>query len=196
MFFEEGKVYHIYNVGNQNQRIFFNDENYYYFIRKLKKYIHSVSHIIAWCLMPNHFHLMVYADERSVKQAAKCKNEISQLSENIRLVLSQYTQGINRQQNLTGSLFRQNTKAKCLNEMNSDRYLRTCFNYIHKNPLEAGLVCKISDWPYSSYADYSKKRNESLCNFELAEEIIGVNSTNIEEFTYTKECNYNSAHIW
>lgn len=47
--------------------------------------------------MPNHFHLMVYADERSVKQAAKRKNEISQLSENIRLVLSQYTQGINRQ---------------------------------------------------------------------------------------------------
>lgn len=80
--------------------------------------------------------------------------------------------------------------------MNSDRYLRTCFNYIHKNPLEAGLVCKISDWPYSSYADYSKKRNESLCNFELAEEIIGVNSSNIEEFTYTKKINYNSAHIW
>ena len=73
MYFEEGKAYHIYNVGNQSQKIFFNKENYVFFVQKIRKYIASTSHILSWCLMPNHFHLLIVTTGKSINQAKKRK---------------------------------------------------------------------------------------------------------------------------
>lgn len=95
-------------MGNQHQKIFFSKENYLFFIRKMRKYLLPVSDILAWCLMPNHFHFLIAANKNTCKQAEKQKLNISQFSENLRLLLSQYTQAINKEQNLSGSLFRQN----------------------------------------------------------------------------------------
>lgn len=66
MQFEAGDIYHIYNQGNNRQKIFFNQENYYFFLKKLGDYILPYADILAWCLMPNHFHLMVYVHSVSV----------------------------------------------------------------------------------------------------------------------------------
>ncbi len=63
MHFENGYIYHIYNQGNNSHKIFFNNENYLYFLRKIKIYIVSHADILAWCLMPNHFHMMVLVNE-------------------------------------------------------------------------------------------------------------------------------------
>ena len=59
MHFEEGYIYHIYNQGNNKQRLFFNRDNYLFFLRKIKVHLLPYVDILAWCLMPNHFHLMV-----------------------------------------------------------------------------------------------------------------------------------------
>lgn len=56
---EEGSFYHIYNRGNNGGDIFFDDENYNYFLKLLAKYITPVADIYAYCLMRNHFHLLV-----------------------------------------------------------------------------------------------------------------------------------------
>lgn len=62
--FASENIYHIYNRGNDKQLIFFNRDNYLYFLKKLRKYIFPHCEILDYCLMPNHFHLLVYADER------------------------------------------------------------------------------------------------------------------------------------
>lgn len=59
MHFETGDIYHIYNQGNNRQRIFFDRENYLFFLRKMREHLLPHVNILAYCLMPNHFHWMV-----------------------------------------------------------------------------------------------------------------------------------------
>ena len=63
MIIEPNHIYHIYNQGNNRQKIFFNRENYLYFLKKVKQHILPYADILAWCLMPNHFHLLVAVRE-------------------------------------------------------------------------------------------------------------------------------------
>lgn len=60
MHFESNHIYHIYNRGNNSQNIFFTRGNYLFFLQKIRKHILPYADVLAWCLMPNHFHLMVY----------------------------------------------------------------------------------------------------------------------------------------
>jgi len=71
MVFETGHLYHIYNQGNNRQKIFFSREHYLFFLNKIKKHILPHADILAWCLMPNHFHLMIYVKDVSVFIAAE-----------------------------------------------------------------------------------------------------------------------------
>ncbi len=81
----------------------------------------------------------------------------------------------------TGSVFQQKTKAKRISieergEVAVDsKYLADCFAYIHNNPVKAGLVSVPESWPYSSYADYAGLRAGTLCNKELAYQLLGIN---------------------
>lgn len=60
MIFKEGHLYHIYNQGNNRGKIFFIRGNYQFFLRKINQFILPYADVLAWCLMPNHFHLMIY----------------------------------------------------------------------------------------------------------------------------------------
>ena len=62
MIFKEGHIYHIFNQGNNKEQVFFTRENYIYFLHKITQYILPYADILAWCIMPNHFHLMVYVN--------------------------------------------------------------------------------------------------------------------------------------
>ena len=53
------KYYHIYNHANGNENLFREQKNYEYFLEKYKQHINPIAETIAWCLMPNHFHLLV-----------------------------------------------------------------------------------------------------------------------------------------
>lgn len=86
---------------------------------------------------------------------------IHPLNRSIAILLSSYTKAINNQIGRTGSLFQQKTKSKLL-IVDSDEYALTCFHYIHQNPLRAGLIKDLSDWPYSSYLGYAGLRNGNL----------------------------------
>ncbi|MCF6347576.1 MAG: hypothetical protein L3J20_04650 [Flavobacteriaceae bacterium] len=63
---EKGYIYHIYNQGNNQRKIFYKRENYLFFSEKIKTYILPYADILAWCLMPNHFHLMVLVKEEEL----------------------------------------------------------------------------------------------------------------------------------
>jgi len=55
MDFIENNIYHVYNQGNNRQRIFFTYDNQVYFLDKIRKHILPYADILAWCLMYNHF---------------------------------------------------------------------------------------------------------------------------------------------
>lgn len=194
MQFEQGHIYHIYNQGNNRQQIFFERDNYLFFLRKIKEFVCPYADVIAWCLMPNHFHLMVEVRE-VVAQTSGGATETHPMTQShrmsgdslnmaIAIMLRSYTRAINKQQNRSGSLFRPKTKAECISK--SDRitpsfyntqsgtiinthnpeteYPQVCFDYIHQNPLRAGLVKRAEDWEFSSYRDYCGMRNGTLIN--------------------------------
>ncbi len=169
---EKDIIYHLYNRGNNSQKIFFNRENYMFFLRKVRNHLYPHCDILAYCLMPNHFHFMISGNANSEKTVKYGKSTVNIFSENLRIMLSSYTQAINKQEKRTGSLFQQNSKLKPLNdifygkiskpdEIGYDYY---CFHYIHNNPVVSGLVKTKEDWEFSSYRDYMGLRNGSLVN--------------------------------
>jgi len=183
------EVYHIYNRGNSKQQIFFNDENYLFFLRKIGSQLKPYCDILCWCLMPNHFHLIVNTNAESCKSHAAFGNKsIQELSYRIGILLSTYSQAINNQNKTTGSLFQQKTKAKSLSIKNSlnkqGYYLVNAMHYCHQNPWKAGLVERIEDWPYSSFLDYCGLRNGKLCNKTLLMELTGYNPENFYNDSY------------
>lgn len=136
--------------------------------------MHGLAEILCWCLMPNHFHLMLYTNE--------CEN-LSELNKNIGIILRSYTRAVNFELKRNGSLFQQKSKAKILNTSDynhpEDNYALYCFYYIHQNPVKAGLVSKIEDCEYSSFKDFIGLRKGTLVNTTLAKEILGLPDTNI-----------------
>ncbi len=171
MNFIPGEFYHVYNRGNNKQRIFFHDDNYLFFLKKISDQLKPVSELVAYCLMPNHFHLLMQANEKSVKERKTFGGKgMQEFAYRVGILLSSYSQAINKQNKTTGSLFQQKTKAKILSEENNISgisYLEQCFCYIHQNPVVAGLATGLSDWPFSSYPDYAGLRNDTLCNKEV-----------------------------
>ena len=62
---EPGTTYHIYNHANGFENLFVKEENYLYFLKKYTAHIPSVADTLAYCLMPNHIHLMVKIKQES-----------------------------------------------------------------------------------------------------------------------------------
>jgi putative transposase len=90
----KGNFYHIYNRGVDKNRIFFNSANYEFLLRLFKRYRDKYRvTIIAYCLMPNRYHLMVRQDENIP------------LYRFVRPLFNSYVQAVNRQQDRKGSLF-------------------------------------------------------------------------------------------
>lgn len=185
MQFEKGYIYHIYNQGNNRQNIFFNRENYIFFLKKVETQILPFADIIAYCLMPNHFHLMVLVNEVELaigtsraSLQAKPSIKTRSLNHSIGIMLRSYTNAINKRERTTGSLFRKLTKAECINcpkgltpsfvikggitqvniQDSEQQYPQVCFNYIHQNPVKAKLVKEAIDWEFSSARDYAGLR--------------------------------------
>ena len=166
-------IYHIYNRGNNKQRIFFKDENYFYFLQKSHRYIKSCCEILAWSLMPNHFHFLINVTPASLAQVKSGGIIMPAITNGFRLLQSSYAKGINHQLNRSGNLFQQKTKAKFTSE--SNEHSITAFHYIHRNPLSAGLVARPEEWNYSSFRDYIGLRSGTLCNKQKAFELLGLN---------------------
>lgn len=181
MIYEKEATYHIYNRSNET--LFYNRENYLYFLRSIKKHLIPYADILAYCLMPNHFHILLTVKDEGIEISTKnFKEGVQLLPKEIGTMLSSYTQAINKQEKRRGSLFAHTTKAKMLNEAKND-YLLQCFMYIHQNPLLAGLVDEIEDWEFSSYLDYIGKRDGTLPNKNLALEMLNIDIADIKLIT-------------
>ncbi len=147
-----GHYYHLYNRGHNRAPIFFDEENYAFFLRQLRKYVvptHAC--VIAYVLMPNHYHLLLQAQTDSLSHA-------------MQLFSISYTKAINKRIQRTGSVFEGVFQAK---RVDRDEYLLHLSRYIHLNPVRAELVQQPEEWVYSSYRDYIGLRNGTLPQTEI-----------------------------
>ena len=145
---EEGYFYHIYNRGNNSEKIFFSEENYAYFLKLLTKYIFPVADIYAYCLLNNHFHILVRIKEKNEIEINKLKfstvekpKEVS-ASRQFSHFLNAYSQAVNKKYARTGSLFEKRFERKRISD---NHYLRQVILYINTNPLKHNLVEKPKD---------------------------------------------------
>lgn len=140
--------YHIYNRGVDRGKIFFAAENWKFFLRRLRYYCPpEKGRIIAYCLMPTHYHLLIYVNCQDFGHQVMHPFTIS------------YTKAINKQQDRVGHLFQGTFQAK---RVDQDAYLTQLTGYIHNNPVAAGYVQHPQDWTYSSYLDYVGQRKGTL----------------------------------
>lgn len=174
MKFQPNSFYHVFNRGNNKQSIFPRIENYDFFLKKIRKEIFSCCNIVAYCLMPNHYHLLLHTAEEDHRMLPGGRMQI--LERKLGTLQSSYTRAINNQEKRTGSLFQQKFKLVELGEAHSI----VCFHYIHQNPIKAGLCGNFSDWKFSSYNEYCNG-DSGLCNKKIAYDLLRIAASS-EEF--------------
>ena len=146
--FTQGQYYHLYNRGAGKELIFINEGNYEYLLRLVKRYYQKhCATVIAYCLMPNHYHFLLRQETDEP------------LSKFIGVLFNSYVQALNIQQGRSGTLFEGRFRHKCVDKWD---YLVTLCRYIHRNPVKARMVSKPEDWPYSNYQEWIGLRNGEL----------------------------------
>ena len=181
MNFLPGNYYHVFNQGNNRQTVFLKDAYYEIFLNLFKMHVHPHCITINYSIMPNHFHFLIYCDDRYGFWNSQALKELHPINEGFRMTLSRYSRLVNNIEGRSGSFFRQNTKAKCIQDevklgsvlRSRTSYLEECFYYIHQNPLKAGLVGDLADWQYSAYGEYTGLAKDGICDLERAERDCG-----------------------
>ena len=151
---EAGEYYHIYNRGNNGQDIFFDAKNYTFFLNRYDQYISPFCDTIAWVLLKNHFHILIYVRPFKEINFEKLEYTATEVPKKIDVHLqfghffNSYAKAINKRYNRTGSLFEKNFERK---EVHSLTYFKKLIHYIHFNPVKHRFTEKIWDYPWSSY---------------------------------------------
>jgi REP element-mobilizing transposase RayT len=168
--FQENQFYHIYNRGNNRENIFFRRKNFSYFILNYEKYLIDYLNTYAYCLIPNHFHLLVKIKEKDLilfkyKKASQLNVVIPNLnitdiiSNQFRKFFISYSLSINVQEKRSGSLFLKNFKRKQV-QGNLERLIF----YIHNNPVHHKISAyEEYEWsPYKEIINNPKNKNEYI----------------------------------
>ena len=161
MNFQQNTIFHIYNQGNNQRQVFFNDENYLFFLRKMREFLLPFGDLLCYCLMPNHFHWLFYVREVEIElpsvplliKQPTPSDPLNQewnadeptrtrtLNNAISILLRSYGRAINNQEGFSGSLFRSKTKAKNGWENPNIDNKHPDFGKIWTNWEEYGLTC-------------------------------------------------------
>ena len=145
-----GAYYHIYNRGNNRENLFVEARNYAYFLDLYVKHIEPIAETYAYCLMKNHFHLLVRIKESDDgRDPSRCFSNL----------FNAYARSFNRAYGRTGALFQRPFSRI---EVTHDRYFTAVVSYIHRNPQKHGFVADFRDWPYTSYDALASSRPTRL----------------------------------
>jgi len=170
---EPEKYYHIFNRAVGNEILFKSDRDYSMFFSKLRNFILPVCDLIAYCLIPNHFHFFIRTfDEVSIQNNLKLINQ-DQIFNRLNLAFSNffnaYAKAFNLKYSRKGELFMFPFKRIVVEDQ---AYFISIINYIHRNPVHHGLVKHHEEWKYSSFNTYLSK-NETSINRELGMAFFG-----------------------
>jgi putative transposase len=154
--FEAGGIYHLYNRGANRSPIFLDRDNYLFFLRRVRKHlVAELLDVLAYCLMPNHYHLLVRLRRDGLTSA-------------MHALATSYAKAFNKRHGRSGHVFEGPLQAIAVED---DGYLLHLSRYIHLNPSKAGLVARPEDWEFSSYPKYVGVRDGTLprTDFVLAQ---------------------------
>jgi REP element-mobilizing transposase RayT len=141
-------IHHVMMRGINHQTIFEDEEDYYQFINTLDRMRYQYDEdgfpcgtnctYYAYCLMSNHFHILIRERDESVGKT-------------IKRIASSYVYYYNRKYGRDGHLFKERFKSEPVNDM---AYFTVLLRYIHQNPVKAGIVENVKDYEYSSWGEY------------------------------------------
>jgi putative transposase len=138
-----GALYHAYARGNARQPIFFDDHDRRLFLEELWRVCEHYDWVIwAYCLMRNHYHLLL----ETLKPT---------LSAGMRDLNGNVAQTVNRRHDRVGHLYQGRFKAKLVDDQ---AYLTRVSRYVVNNPVKDGLCASAADWRWSSYNDIAGRR--------------------------------------
>lgn len=154
----EGQYFHIYNRGVNGEDLFKEEKNYYYFLQQYKSYCSDVLETLAYCLLKNHFHLLVYIKENVEVSRTDGKEGVFRLNASKQLghFFNSYAQSINKAHKRTGPLFESPFERKWVDNKS---YLTSMIYYCHWNPQHHDFVKDFTQWEYSSYAAIISNNN-------------------------------------
>ncbi len=170
--FTSGSYYHVFNRGINGQRIFLQKKNYQHFLALIKKHLTEYVDILAYCLLPNHFHLVIKIKDVIFQNDYRIENETEIgkiVSNQFRKMFVSYSMAINNQESRTGSLF--NRPFKRL-EITEQDYLEYAIFYVHYNPERHGLTENFKTYNYSSFMALCSQ-NPTKLKRDLVHEIFG-----------------------
>lgn len=182
---EKGNYYHIYNRGNNGIDVFFDSESYYHFLRLFDRYISPIAETYAWCLLKNHFHILVYikldneVDYSKLEYSTVEKPKVLDPSKQFGHLFNAYTQAINKKFNRTGALFEKPFERK---QITSERYLQNIIYYIHNNPVQHGFVQQMNLYPWSSFESIVSDKPTKL----KRQDVIELYGTKLDFIDYHK----------
>lgn len=165
------QYYHIYNRGNNGETIFYEPANYLFFLKRLGEYLSNCVEIFAFCLLPNHFHLLIKVKDHKL------------VSEQFRLLFLSYSKAINKQIGRTGSLFQKRFKRTIIESIPS---LCRATVYIHANPVHHNIINDFRNYEYSSFKillsgrETKLNREEVLIWFKGKDDFIKLHQERIE----------------
>ena len=156
--YQAGQHYHFYNRGAHRHSIFREPDNYIYVLKKIQKYVREFSiTVIAYCLLPNHYHLLLRQDG---------ENAASLIPQR---VFNSYSKAYNKKYQHSGTLFEGNFKVK---PVDNESYLLQLCQYIHANPIKHGLVNNLDEWPYSNYHEWMQVRSGTLVDHQFVNDFF------------------------
>ena len=176
---EFGKYYHIYNRGNNSADVFFETENYLHFLKSYAKYIEPVAETFAWCLLKNHFHILVRIKDFSeikieeMTYSTKEKPKVIDASRQFSHLFNSYTQSINKRYHRTGSLFEKPFERKLVT---NEKYLKNLIYYIHNNPVHHGFVKSLDLYKWSSFSTILSNKLTKLKRNDVIEFYGGLDN--------------------
>ncbi len=147
----EGAYYHVINRGQGRRKIYLDKRDYQAFLNIISETSQTYNvNIVAYCLMGNHYHLLVHTPDANLPDFMRQLNGI-------------YTQNFNQRYKHDGPLFKGRYKAIVVQE---GSYLLRLIRYMHKNPLRARIVQRLSDYKYSSHPQYLKEEESRWLKFK------------------------------
>ncbi len=157
---EPDYYYHIYNRGNNRQPIFLHHDHYLKFLVLCAKYLPKHIDILSYCLIPNHFHFLMYIHP-DIDWHTKCSGCTP-----LNKLFNSYAQWFNKRTYRTGGLFEGPFKRKRILDQD---YLKYIIYYIHRNPMHHNMTNQPDEYPYSSFKSIIDDRPSLITRNHLFE---------------------------
>jgi putative transposase len=175
-----GNYYHIYNCGINGEPLFREPKNYKYFLWLYEKYINPLADTIAWCLMGNHFHLLIRINDTPDRVFNPVRG-IIQPHLSFSHLFNAYAQAYNNIYSRHGSLFERPFKRKLVED---EKYFKKLIIYIHNNSVHHRFCKHTSEYGWSSYHEYI-----SCLPSNVQKEILLEYFEDVENFKYVHNVN-------